>query len=135
MTGNGRLQSVLVVNDEPFIRRILSRKVAREGYSVSEASDGEAALSQLKEQPVDFIISDVEMPGMDGRQLLTRVKELYPDTKVVFITPQGARQSVAGLDQAQADDYISKPFKNLEIARTLSNLSVKRVRSVKPRPE
>lgn len=132
MTGNGRLKSVLVVNDEPFIRRILSRMVAREGYSVAEASDGEDALNHLKKEPVDFVISDLEMPKMDGRQLLTRVKELYPDTKVLFVTAQGARRSAG---KADADDYITKPFKNLEIAKTLSNLSVKRSRPMKSRSD
>ena len=131
MTENGRTQSVLVVNDEPFIRRILSRMVAREGYSVAEASDGEDALNQLKKEPADFVISDVEMPRMDGRQLLTKIKELYPKTKVLFVTSQGARRSVTEAGQVNADDYITKPFKNLEIAKTLSNLSVKRNRPVK----
>jgi CheY-like chemotaxis protein len=133
MTGNGRLQSVLVVNDEPFIRHILSRMVAREGYSVKEASDGEDALNHMKKEPVDFVISDVEMPKMDGRQLLTRVKELYPDTKVLFITAPGARPCTSEAGQADADDYITKPFKNLEISKTLSNLSVKRSRPIKSR--
>ncbi len=135
MTENGRIQSVLVVNDEPVIRRILSRMVAREGYSVAEASGGEDALNHLKKQPVDFVISDVEMPRMDGRQLLTKVKELYPDTKVLFVTAQGTRRSVAESGKADADDYITKPFKNLEIAKTLSNLSVKRSRPMKSRPD
>ena len=135
MTGNGKLKSVLVVNDEPFIRRILSRMVAREGYSVAEASDGQDALNHLKKEPVDFVISDLEMPKMDGRQLLTRVKELYPDTKVLFVTAQGARRSAVEVGKADADDYITKPFKNMEIAKTLSNLSIKRSRPMKSRSD
>jgi CheY-like chemotaxis protein len=135
MTGNGRLKSVLVVNDEPFIRRILSRMVAREGYSVAEASDGQDALNHLKKEPVDFVISDLEMPKMDGRQLLTRVKELYPNTKVLFVTAQGARRITVEAGKADADDYITKPFKNMEIAKTLSNLSIKRSRPMKSRSD
>ena len=114
---------VLIVDDEPFIRQILSRIVAREGYLVSEAVDGQDAIEKLAEQKQDFVISDIKMPRMDGLQLLAIIKEKYPDIRVLLVTAFGSEYSFRDILDAGADHYIAKPFKNFDIAKTLSSLA------------
>ena len=78
--------SILIVDDETFIRQILSRIVTREGYQVRQACDGVDALNLLAENSYDIVISDIKMPNMDGIQLLSEVKSKYPNISVVLIT-------------------------------------------------
>lgn len=123
--------SVLVVDDEVFIRQILSRIVSREGYSVAEAKDGIEALEKMTERQFDFVLSDIKMPRMDGMELLATIKEKYPDTLVLLITAYAGEYTSDDAIAAGADYFITKPFKNMEIARTLTALRQKRTRSVK----
>lgn len=125
---NDTTESVLVVDDEQLIRDILVRIVAREGYRVDHACDGVEAMEKLNDAPFDYVISDIKMPNMDGMQLLEQVKSLYPSVKVLLITGQAGTVSVRKAKAAGADSFITKPFKKMEIARTLAELSLQRRR-------
>lgn len=114
--------SVLIVDDETFLRQILTRIVKREGYSVAEAADGVEALEKLKSRQFEFVISDIKMPRMDGLELLAEIKSNWPDTKVLLITNYEGEYSAEMAIASGADFYITKPFKNVEIARSLHNL-------------
>jgi putative two-component system response regulator len=108
---DGEDRRVLVVDDEPRLRQVLVRLMTRDGYACAEAGDGEAALALMEEGgPPPLLLSDLRMPGMDGAELLRRVRERWPDTAVVMIT------AVADVDVAVsclamgAMDYLTKPF-------------------------
>jgi CheY-like chemotaxis protein len=117
--------SVLVVDDERVIRDLLVQIITREGYVVDQACDGLEALKKLEDRWFDYIISDIQMPNMDGLTLLKKVRSLHPSIRVLMITGQTARFSAGQATAAGADGFIAKPFKNTEIARTLAELSAR----------
>lgn len=118
--------SVLIVDDEQFLRQILGRIVSREGFAVEEAVDGKDALEKLQARPYDFVISDIRMPNLDGIELLGRIKQDFKNISVILITAYAGQYTAQDAIEAGADYYITKPFKNVEIARTLNTLLVKR---------
>ncbi|MBI3076780.1 MAG: sigma-54-dependent Fis family transcriptional regulator, partial [Deltaproteobacteria bacterium] len=77
---------VLVVDDEPNISESIKRALERIGYSVDVAANAEGALARMERGPVELVLCDIKLPGMDGLELLGRIKELYPETVVVMIT-------------------------------------------------
>lgn len=123
--------SMLIVDDEPFIRQILARIVSREGYQVRQACDGHDALDRLSDASCDIVISDIKMPNMDGIALLSEIKSRYPEISVILITAYAGEYSVQDALQAGADAFIAKPFKNVEIAETLREVLQKNPRSRK----
>jgi two-component system response regulator MprA len=101
---------VLVVDDEPAVRRALERALALESYEVVLAADGREALDRLAEQPADAVILDVMMPGIDGLEVCRRLRAAGDRTPVLMLTARDAIDDrVTGLD-AGADDYLVKPF-------------------------
>jgi response regulator RpfG family c-di-GMP phosphodiesterase len=105
----------LVVDDEVMLRRVLVRVLTAAGYEVVEAGSGIEALDRLGRTPIELVISDIHMPGMDGMQLLAQVRALWPDIGVVMITAvTDVQTAVACLNQG-ALDYVSKPFQVDEV--------------------
>jgi len=103
------MATVLVVDDDPGIRASLRQALAYEGYRVSVAEDGRAALRMAREQPPDVVVLDVMMPGIDGIEVCRRLRE-GGDVPVLMLTARDAvADRVNGLD-AGADDYLAKPF-------------------------
>ena len=107
--------SILIVDDEPSIRKVLTAQLARHGYEVHTAADGETAVAMLGEHPVDVVITDLKMPGMDGLALLGHVHELLPATPVIMITAHGTVETAVEAVKRGAFDYITKPFEQEEI--------------------
>jgi two-component system KDP operon response regulator KdpE len=102
--------SVLVVDDEPPIRRLLKTSFTAQGYHVLEASDGHAALAALNISNVDLVVLDLGLPGMDG---FTVIRELRDQGSAVPIVVLSSRDDEAGKVKALdlgADDYVTKPF-------------------------
>lgn len=122
--------SVLIVDDEDFIRNILCRIVGRAGFTVDQACDGVDALEKMREVRFDFVISDIKMPRMDGMGLLKEIKSLYPATSVLLVTAYSGEYTAKSAMEAGADDFITKPFKNFEIIKTLTGLSARRERLI-----
>ncbi len=114
--------TVLLVDDEQFIRSILARIVARAGYDHSEAANGVAALEALRATRYDYVIADIRMPKMDGIDLLKEIKLHWPDTRVILITAYAGRHGHEEAVAAGADGYISKPFRTDEIVSSLDAL-------------
>lgn len=102
--------SILVVDDEPAIRVALSEILTRSGHSVTTADNGFEAIEKLKESPFSLAIVDMKMPGMDGMEVLKRVREMTPDTHVVIITAYGTVPSAVEAVKNGAFDYLLKPF-------------------------
>ncbi len=114
--------NILIVDDEPLIRRSLSEFLSLEGYTVSSASSGVQALELLKTYDADIVISDIKMPEMDGVELLQNIKKTYPDIQVIIVTGYGSIKSAVDAMKDGAYDYIMKPIIDNEIKILLERL-------------
>lgn len=107
--------SVLVVDDDPPIRRMLERTFAAEGYRVDAAADGGEALAAVERSVPDLLVLDVAMPGIDGLAVCRRLRRRGLAVPILLLTARDAvPDRVAGLD-AGADDYLVKPFASEEL--------------------
>jgi two-component system, OmpR family, response regulator MprA len=105
-----RMARVLVVDDEPAVRRALERALRLDSYDVAVAADGEEALDALAEAPADAVILDVLMPRLDGLEVCRRMRQAGDRTPILMLTARdGIDDRVTGLDVG-ADDYLVKPF-------------------------
>ncbi len=102
--------SVLVVDDQPAMRLAMTRVLERAGYEVTRCEDGREALSALDARPWDAMVSDVRMPGVDGRELLGRALALRPALKVIMVTAFGTVEDAVEAIRRGAHDYLLKPF-------------------------
>ena len=100
---------VLVVDDEPPIRRFLQASLSAEGYRVVEAGSGEEGLKLAAQQPPDLVILDLGLPGIDGQDVLKRLREWLAAPILVLSARDQEKQKIAALDSG-ADDYLTKPF-------------------------
>jgi adenylate cyclase len=116
--------TVLVVDDQPQNLRLLDAVLGPRGYTVCSASDGAAALAVLAERPVDLVLLDIVMPGIDGYEVCRRIRadERTAFLPVVMITASGAEQRLPSLD-AGADDFVQKPFDQAELLARVASLS------------
>lgn len=112
---------ILIVDDELSMREFLSILMEREGYSATTAASAEAALSLLDGHCFDLVISDVNMPGLNGIGLLEKIKNLSPDTAVLMITAFSATEQAVEAMKFGAYDYIAKPFKVDEMKLLVKN--------------
>lgn len=118
---------VLVVDDASFIRDMVKRQLREHipGIEVVDASDGQRAVSLLKKQPFDLILSDWEMPGMSGEELLrwVRSEEAHSKVPFVMVSSRGDRSFVIKAVEAGVSDYLTKPFSADELVKkTLKQL-------------
>jgi two-component system, OmpR family, KDP operon response regulator KdpE len=100
---------VLVIEDEPPIRRFLRAALTGEGYRVVEASSGEEGLRCAVQQPPDLVILDLGLPGIDGQDVLRRLREWLTAPILVLSARDQEKQKIEALDGG-ADDYVAKPF-------------------------
>ena len=130
VTSRGR---ILVVDDVPDNRDVLRRHLVRQGYEVDEAPDGTAALRRAAEVPYDLMLLDVRMPGMDGREVLTRIKRepATRDLPVVMISAADELATIAGCIEGGAEDFLPKPFDPVILgARVNASIEKKRLRNL-----
>ncbi len=113
------LKKILVVDDENSVRNMITVLLQKEKFDASGASSGEEALQILGERPFDLVLCDIRMPGMDGLEVLSAVRSLYPDTTVIMMSAFGTVDLAVQAMKQGAYDYISKPFKTDEILLTL----------------
>ncbi|HNX19449.1 MAG TPA: sigma-54 dependent transcriptional regulator [Acidobacteriota bacterium] len=107
---NSKRPAVLVVDDEPAMRLAMARVLERAGFEVTRCHDGHSALEALTARPWDAMISDVRMPGIDGKELLGRALALRPELKVILVTAFGAVEDAVLAVRRGAADYLLKPF-------------------------
>jgi two-component system response regulator AtoC len=112
---------ILVVDDEPNIRKVLKAFLRRAGHEVSEAADGYEAIQLLSQDIHDVVVSDLKMPGLDGIGLLSHCKEEHPGLPVILITAHGTVDSAVEAIKRGAHDYITKPFDQDELLRIITN--------------
>jgi two-component system KDP operon response regulator KdpE len=105
---------ILVVDDDPQIRRVMRVALTGHGYEVDDATSGEMALDRLRERPVDLVLLDMNMPGMGGLETC-RVIRSGSEVAIIMLTVRDSEaDKVAALD-AGADDYVTKPFNMSEL--------------------
>jgi two-component system, NtrC family, response regulator AtoC len=107
--------TILVVDDDPNTREIFEQKLMHSGYSVETAGSAEEALGKVKRVDPQVIITDLRMPGMDGLQLLEKVKSSMPDVEVIVVTGHEDMTSAVSAMKAGAFDYIVKPVNLKEV--------------------
>jgi len=116
--------SVLVVEDDPDLREAVCQTLTMAGYEALEAENAEAALSILDNHKLSLIISDVQMPGMHGDELLKLAKRRSPETPFVLVTAYGNVTKAVEAMQAGAADYILKPFEAEVLIEMVDRLAV-----------
>ena len=113
---------ILVVDDNGIFRNMVSKMLARLGYDVSSADSGESGLSIFLKNKFDVVLSDFEMPGMDGVAFARSVKNSAPLTRVVIMTGSDTG-TVFSTKNPAVDEVISKPFTMEEIDETIQGVS------------
>jgi CheY-like chemotaxis protein len=126
--GGGTLAStVLVVDDEPVVRDVCARLLAREpDLVVSLAQDAEEALQLLRAQRFDVLITDKNLPGLGGIELIAEARAMQPALEAVMITGYSSSESVIAAFAAGASDYILKPFEDLRLVRAKVRAALER---------
>jgi two-component system, NtrC family, response regulator AtoC len=110
---------ILVADDEPNLRRVLSAILHRDGYDVVQAADGTEALELLGED-VTVVITDLKMPKIDGMEVLRKVSTTHPHVPVIMITAFGTVDNAVAAVKAGAFDYIEKPFEQEQIRQIVT---------------
>src|SRR5438094_3741331 len=105
---------ILIVDDDPQIRRVLRMALVAQGYEILDARNGEEALEKLRDEKTDLIILDVNMPGMSGLETCRSIRSTS-DIRIIMLTVRDSEiDKVEALD-AGADDYMTKPFGSPEL--------------------
>ena len=102
--------TILIVDDDPDIHQLLGAALGSGDYQIQDAYDGPQALAVLQERSFDLVITDVRMPGLSGLELLRKIRETSPDTKVLVMTAESTPATVISSLRDQAWGYFKKPF-------------------------
>ncbi len=106
---------MLVVDDDPIVRDVLLRYLARDGLSAEAAADGPTAVAAFKARRPDLVVLDLMLPRLDGFEVFRRIRRLDPRSAVIMLTARGQEiDRVIGLESG-ADDYVAKPFSPREL--------------------
>ena len=134
MTAGPPMQRVLVVDDEPPIRRFLRTSLSSQGYQVLEAEDGPAARAVLRKNAVDIVVLDLGLPGLDGFEIIKQLRESGSALPIIVLS---SRTDEAGKVRALdlgADDYVTKPFGMEELLARLRTALRHRLQQQGERP-
>ena len=130
--GSGEPANVLVVDDEGANRYSVSKTLQRVGYMVSEAASGEEALENIQKTLFDVVLTDIRMPGIDGVELLRRIKDEAPDAIVILMTGYATLGTAVEALRLGAHDYLIKPSSSQDIRQSVGR-GVERARNLKRR--
>jgi len=122
---------VLVVDDEPAIRRALRPPLTELGFEVTEAARGEMALDLLRTEPFDAVLLDVNMPGIGGIETLRRMRSMAPRLPILMLTVRDREEEKVNALEMGADDYVTKPFGVRELVARI-RAAVRRVQAPTP---
>lgn len=114
---SGNPPTVLIVEDDSATRRLYKFLLTNGGYTVLEAEDGLVALDQLAHHQCDLVITDMNMPRMDGLELIKAIRRDYTDVYVILITAFGTPETQKQALRIGANDYLTKPFDFEELER------------------
>jgi DNA-binding response OmpR family regulator len=118
-------KNILIVEDDDFFRELIAKRLASEGFNISEAVDGEQGLEKIKETKPDLIVLDILLPGIDGFEVLSKIKEdpIVVSVPVVILSNLGQKEEVEKGMRLGATDYLIK-------AQVTSDEIVNKVKSV-----
>jgi len=119
---------LLIVDDEVEIQQLLSRHLRYSGHDVMTASTGEAALERLSETRTDVVVSDIQMPGMSGVDLLRRIRRDFPMTRVIMMTGHVTQANILACMRLGAETCIFKPIESLDELDAAINQAVRTIR-------
>ena len=111
--------SVLVVDDEPSLRKTLRASLSASGFAVGEARSGEEALEVLEGRPFDLVLLDINMPGAGGIDACRNMRGLAPQIGIIMVTVRDSENDKVKALEAGADDYVTKPFRLGELIARL----------------
>jgi len=111
--------NVLVVDDEPALRKVLQTSLTARGFSVEEAGSAEEAIDLVSQRGFDLVLLDINMPGMGGIAACRRIRTLLPHLGIVMVTVRDAEHDMVQALEAGADDYITKPIRFGELVARL----------------
>ncbi|MFA6028949.1 MAG: response regulator [Elusimicrobiota bacterium] len=117
---------ILIVDDEADMRMALANVLERLGHEVFEAGDGPAALARHAEGGVDLVLLDMRLPGMDGVEILRRLRERDAEVPIVMVTGYGSEEHAAEVLALGADHYLPKPFSNRELSEVVERVLASR---------
>ena len=122
MTSPGKKPAILIVDDEERLCKALARSFRHEGYPTRVAACGEEALTVLAAEPVDLVITDLVMPGMNGLALVRALQTTAPGMKVIILTAYGSAESRAEAQALGVGGYLTKPFDLSELKAAVRQL-------------
>ncbi len=114
---------IMIVDDEPVVRRALQVGLSGMGYAVEESGTGDDAIIFLRRSAVDLVLLDINMPGMSGVETCRRIRALLPRAGIVMITVRDSEDSKIEALEAGADDYVTKPFHLRELVARLRSVA------------
>jgi len=125
--------NILVVDDEPVARQSLTDILRLEGYAVNSVPNGQAAVEYVRTHPVELMIVDLRMPGMDGLEVVQVVNQVSPETEVVLLTAFGSTESAVQALRLRIHDYLLKPAPPSQVVNSVKKGLVRREARMKAR--
>ncbi|MFA5913335.1 MAG: response regulator [Burkholderiales bacterium] len=118
---------ILIVDDEPHVMRVLTLCLRREGYEVDSASDGAAALTRIRSQPPDFLITDISMPGMNGEQLCRAIHAEFPQRRfpILVMTSMTGCENREWASRIPNTDFLEKPLSPRNLIARLAGFAAR----------
>ena len=113
---------ILVVDDEPNIRHVFSTMISFIGFDVDEAENGDKALNCLLKSKFALVLTDLNMPGMDGWTLAYRIKEISPETPVILVTGEEREQVLKKMKDSFVDSILFKPVRLHDVQKTFQSM-------------
>jgi DNA-binding NtrC family response regulator len=118
--------NVLLVDDEPAVRRALGRMLSADGHNVLKAEDATVALELLGREQVDVVVADIDMPGMNGVELVAQIRRLYPAVVRILLTGRATLSStIDAINEGEVFRYVTKPWTAVEMRATLSQAAAR----------
>ena len=118
--------NILVVDDEPVARQSLTDILKLEGHNVTSAPNGQAAVEFVRTHPIDLMIVDLRMPGMDGLEVVQVVNQISPDTEVILLTAFGSTETAIQALRLRIHDYLLKPASPAQVLASVKKGLVRR---------
>lgn len=125
--------NILVVDDEPVARQSLSDILRLEGFSVNSVPNGQAAVEYVRTNPVELLIVDLRMPGMDGLEVIQVVNQIAPETEVILLTAFGTTDTAIQALRLRVHDYLLKPASPTQVVSSVKKGLVRREARLKAR--
>lgn len=117
---------ILFADDEHNLQELMRSELPRMGYSVTVCPDGLTAVAALEKEPFDCLLVDLNMPGMNGMEVIERAKSLYPDTEAIIMTGKPSQETAIAAVRNQVFDYLTKPCRLADIAMILGRVAERR---------